>query len=45
MYEQIFCKFIKIVYLCPRVSLTRPAPSEFPQDLTVARVGGRSGAM
>ena len=26
-------------------SRTRPAPSEFPQDLTVARVGGRSGAM
>ena len=28
-----------------RVSLTRPAPSELPQDLTVARVGGCSGAM
>ena len=32
-------------YLCIRVSHTRPAPSEFPQGLTAARVGGRSGAM
>ena len=28
-----------------RVSPTRPAPSEFPQVLTEARVGGCSGAM
>ena len=28
-----------------RVSHTRPAPSEFPQDRKVARVGGCSGAM
>ena len=28
-----------------RESHTRPAPSEFPQGLTAARVGGRSGAM
>jgi len=27
------------------VSPTRPAPSELPQSLTAARVGGRSGAM
>ena len=26
-------------------SHTRPAPSEFPQGLIAARVGGRSGAM
>ena len=28
-----------------RVSLIRPAPTEFPQDRKVARVGGCSGAM
>jgi len=28
-----------------RVSLIRPAPTEFPQDWKVARVGGCSGAM
>ena len=41
-----FCLLIwkKVVPLHP-VSPTRPAPFELPQDLTVARVGGCSGAM
>lgn len=44
-----FCSFFciegKNAYICIRESHTRPAPSEFPQGLTAARVGGRSGAM
>ena len=41
-------KFWNIVgkyYFCARVSPARPAPFEFPQGLTAARVGGCSGAM
>lgn len=33
------------IVLLHRVSPTRPAPSELPQGLTAARVGGCSGAM
>ncbi len=36
---------IKKFLLLRRVSPVRPAPAEFPQGLTAARVGGCSGAM
>ena len=43
--EKKFCQNKKYIYFCRRVSPMRPAPVESPQDLTVARVGGCSGAM
>ena len=35
----------KSIYLCARVSPTRPAPRELRQVLIEATVSGRSGAM
>jgi hypothetical protein len=42
---EIICRFPKKLYFCARVSPTRLAPSEFPQGLIAARVGGCSSAM
>lgn len=41
----LYLQLQKNDYLCAWVSHTRPAPSEFPQGLIAARVGGCSGAM
>jgi len=43
--SKTICPESEIFYFCARVSPVRPAPVEFPQGLTAARVDGCSGAM
>ena len=45
LFAVFVCRKEKRLYLCSRVSPTRPAPRELRQVLIEAAVPGRSGAM